>query len=57
MPTKSKPSSVASEFWPGNTRLFVSISMQFEAGDNRRKLTHERGDGKIKANSIPDLGE
>lgn len=39
MPTKRKPSPVASKFWPGNTRLVVSISMQFEAGGQPPKGT------------------
>lgn len=39
MPTKSKPSPVAGKFWPGNTRLAVSISMQFEAGGQPPKGT------------------
>ena len=39
MPTKRKPSPVASKFWPGNTRLVVSISMQFEAGGQPPKST------------------
>lgn len=39
MPTKSKPSLVAGKFWPGNTRLVVSISMQFEAGGQPPKGT------------------
>lgn len=39
MPTKSKPSAVAGKYWPGNTRLVVSISMQFEAGGQPPKGT------------------
>lgn len=39
MPTRSKPSPVAGKFWPGNTRLVISISMQFEAGGQPPKGT------------------
>lgn len=39
MPTKSKQSHVAGKFWPGDTRLVVSISMQFEAGGQPPKGT------------------
>ena len=39
MPTKSKPSRVAGKFWPGDTRLVISISMQFEAGGQPLKDT------------------
>ena len=39
MPTKSKRSPVVGKFWPGNTRLVVSISMQFEAGGQPPKGT------------------
>lgn len=39
MPTKTKASPVAGKFWPGGTRLVVSISMQFEAGGQPPKDT------------------
>ena len=39
MSTTKKPSRVAGQFWPGDTRLVVSISMQFEAGGQPPKGT------------------
>lgn len=39
MSTTNKPSRVAGQFWPGDTRLVVSISMQFEAGGQPPKGT------------------
>jgi peptidoglycan/xylan/chitin deacetylase (PgdA/CDA1 family) len=39
MTMKSKPKSAANKFWSGDTRLVVSISMQFEAGGQPPKGT------------------
>ncbi len=37
--TSAKPAPAKGEFWPGNARLVVSISMQFEAGGQPPKGT------------------
>jgi peptidoglycan/xylan/chitin deacetylase (PgdA/CDA1 family) len=39
MPTKSTSTSATGKFWPGDTRLVISISMQFEAGGQPLKGT------------------